>query len=387
MRYFIFFSTLMWITCLSQSPTANKTRRATVALYNVENLWDTIVSADYIDGRYPAKHHLFHQSIALVDAQKLNLPEHKGPWADEALKGKQAIRYQSLAEEFTPHSPKNYNSKIYQKKLKNAAQVISELGRDQSHTAPVVVGLLEVENRQVVEDLVKQNSLDKYNYGIVHYNSYDPRGIDVALVYQQNRFVPTHSQKLSLALRNEEQKREYTRDILMVSGLLDQEKVCFFINHWPSRRGGEEISMAKRQAAAQLLKKHCDSLLKKEPFTQQIIMGDFNDNPNSPSLVDFCGNTHTNLMQKLDQEGFGSLVYKDVSYLFDQIIISNSLFQKEIMPHYGVHKAYIHSKNHLIQQEGNYKNYPWRSWEGDNYTGGYSDHFGVYAILERLESK
>jgi Endonuclease/Exonuclease/phosphatase family len=387
MRYFIFLSQLMWITCLAQSQNGPNIRRATVALYNVENLWDTIPSADYINGRYPPQHPLFHQSIPLAEAEKMNFPEHKGPWSDEALNGKQAIRYQSLANDFTPFSPKNYNAKIYQQKLKNAARVISELGADQTQTAPVVVGLLEVENEQVVADLVRQKSLDKYNYGIVHYNSYDARGIDVALIYQQHRFVPQQQKKLELKLYNEEGKREYTRDILMVSGLLDQEKVCFFINHWPSRRGGEENSMPRRQAAAQWLKKHSDSLSQHEPLTQQIIMGDFNDNPDSPSLINFCGQSHTNLMQPLHEGGFGSLVYKDVSYLFDQILVSNGLFGNKISQNYSVDQAYIYKKSYLINHEGNYKNYPFRSWEGDNYTGGYSDHFGVYAILQRYESK
>ncbi len=197
------------------------------------------------------------------------------------------MRYQSGSEEFTPSSGKNYNTKIYKKKLENEAKVISELGSQYTKTAPAVVGLIEVENRQVIEDLIKEPALAKYDYGIVHYNSYDYRGIDVALIYQKRRFTVTNSLKKELKVYGEEGKREYTRDILVVTGLLDNEKVAFFMNHWPSRRGGEAASLPKRNAAATLLKQQMDSIRTADPETKLFAMGDFNDDPVSASLKNY----------------------------------------------------------------------------------------------------
>ena len=129
------------------------------------------------------------------------------------MKGKKIVRKQSLSEDFTPKSSKNYTYNIYQQKLKNTAQVISEIGTKYTKTAPVIVGLAEVENRQVLKDLVKQDALKKYDYGIEHYNSFDARGIDVALIYQKKRFLVTQSYKKELVIYREDGKREYTRDL------------------------------------------------------------------------------------------------------------------------------------------------------------------------------
>lgn len=251
---------LLIITTISFAQQGKLRKVATVGFLNVENLWDTIKSADYIDGTMDIKNPAFHRSIPLDSVKFLEAEKYEGVWNDESLKGKKAVRYQSGSDEFTPSSGKNYNTKIYKQKLANEAKVISEMGAQYTKTAPAIVGLIEVENRQVIEDLIQQPALAKYNYGIVHYNSYDYRGIDVALIYQKKRFTVTNSEKKELKVYNEEGRREYTRDILVVSGLLDNEKVTIFMNHWPSRRGGEAASLPKRNAAAQLLKKQMDSV-------------------------------------------------------------------------------------------------------------------------------
>jgi hypothetical protein len=195
MRKIISFLTIVIFYSFS-AQTAQLKRVAAIGFYNVENLWDTIRSADYIDGTLPKSHRNFHRSIPLDSLKYLDFDDaYKGKWSDDFLIGKKVVRYQAASEEFTPKSSKNYTHNIYQQKLLNAAKVISELGSKYTKSAPVVVGLAEVENRQVVEDLVKQPPLEKFDFGVVHYNSYDPRGIDVALIYQKKRFTVTHSEK------------------------------------------------------------------------------------------------------------------------------------------------------------------------------------------------
>ena len=373
-------------------------RAVTVGFLNVENLWDTVRSADYIDGTKDKSNPAFHRSIPLDSIKYLEVTEkdYKGVWNDESLAGKKVVRMQGGSEEFTPKSGKNYTYKIYKQKLENEAKVISEMGRAYTGTAPVVVGLIEVENRQVVEDLVKEPALAKYDYGVVHYNSYDYRGIDVAFIYQKRRFTPSKSWKKEVKVFGDNGNREYTRDILVLTGFLDNEKVAFFLNHWPSRRGGEAASLPKRNAAAAILKKEMDSVRSLDPSTKLFAMGDFNDDPISPSLKNYLKavgnpkdlneeNHYLNLMYPLYKKGVASLAYQDAPNLFDQIIVSSNLYSpnNELRKDYSVFKAEVFAPAYLVNKEGNYKGYPFRSWNGDQFTGGYSDHFPAFVVLQK----
>ena len=370
-------------------------RTAAVGFYNVENLWDTVKSVDYIDATLPAHHVNFHRSVPLDSLKYLEITkDYKGPWDYERIKGQKVVRKQILSEDFTPKSNKNYTYNIYQQKLKNIAQVISEIGFKYTKTAPAVVGLVEVENRQVVEALTQQDALKKYDYGVVHYNSFDTRGIDVALIYQKKRFTVTNSYKKELVLFREDGKREYTRDLLVVSGILDGEKVAFFVNHWPSRRGGEAVSMPKRNAAAALLKQEMDALREKNPNIKLIAMGDFNDDPISPSFKNHLKAVgdekelseeypYFNPMYKMYKKGVASLAYRDAPNLFDQIIYSKNLVSSSSAEEYAVYRTEVYAPAYLINKQGNYKGYPFRSWDGDKFTGGYSDHFPVFTILQK----
>ena len=374
---------------------AQMKRTAAVGFYNVENLWDTVKSVDYIDATLPAHHINFHRSVPLDSLKYLEITkDYKGPWDYERIKGQKVVRKQVLSEDFTPKSNKNYTYNIYQQKLKNIAQVISEIGFKYTKTAPAVVGLVEVENRQVVEALTQQDALKKYDYGVVHYNSFDARGIDVALIYQKKRFTVTNSYKKELVLFREDGKREYTRDLLVVSGILDGEKVAFFVNHWPSRRGGEAVSMPKRNAAAALLKQEMDALREKNPNIKLIAMGDFNDDPISPSFKNHLKAVgdekelneeypYFNPMYKMYKKGVASLAYRDVPNLFDQIIYSKNLVSGSSAEEYTVYRTEVYAPAYLINKQGNYKGYPFRSWDGDKFTGGYSDHFPVFTILQK----
>ncbi|MCT2409959.1 endonuclease [Chryseobacterium antibioticum] len=391
-RFISFMAIVFSVMAFAQQGKLRKV--AAVGFLNVENLWDTIRSADYIDGTKDIRNPAFHRSIPIDSIQFLEAEKYDGQWSDGALKGKKAVRYQSGSEEFTPKSGKNYNTKIYKAKLTNEAKVIAELGAQYTKTAPAVVGLIEVENRQVIEDLVKQPALVKYDYGIIHYNSYDYRGIDVALIYQKRRFTVTNSLKKELKVFGDDGKREYTRDILVVTGFLDNEKVAFFMNHWPSRRGGEAVSLPKRNAAAALLKQQMDSIRTADPSTKLFAMGDFNDDPVSASLKnhlkavanpkDLSETTpYLNLMYPLYKKGIASLAYQDAPNLFDQIIVSKNLVSDQVTKEYSVYKAEIFAPAYLVNKEGNYKGYPFRSWNGDQFTGGYSDHFPAFVILQK----
>ena len=374
---------------------AQMKRTAAVGFYNVENLWDTVKSVDYIDATLPVHHVNFHRSVPLDSLKYLEITkDYKGPWDYERIKGQKVVRKQILSEDFTPKSNKNYTYNIYQQKLKNIAQVISEIGFKYTKTAPAVVGLVEVENRQVVEALTQQDALKKYDYGVVHYNSFDTRGIDVALIYQKKRFTVTNSYKKELVLFREDGKREYTRDLLVVSGILDGEKVAFFVNHWPSRRGGEAVSMPKRNAAAALLKQEMDALREKNPNIKLIAMGDFNDDPISPSFKNHLKAVgdekelneeypYFNPMYKMYKKGVASLAYRDAPNLFDQIIYSKNLVSGSSAEEYTVYRTEVYAPAYLINKQGNYKGYPFRSWDGDKFTGGYSDHFPVFTILQK----
>ena len=374
---------------------AQMKRTVAVGFYNVENLWDTVKSVDYIDATLPAHHINFHRSVPLDSLKYLEITkDYKGPWDYERIKGQKVVRKQILSEDFTPKSNKNYTYNIYQQKLKNIAQVISEIGFKYTKTAPAVVGLVEVENRQVVEALTQQDALKKYDYGVVHYNSFDARGIDVALIYQKKRFTVTNSYKKELVLFREDGKREYTRDLLVVSGILDGEKVAFFVNHWPSRRGGEAVSMPKRNPGARLLKKEMDDLREKNPNIKLIAMGDFNDDPISPSFKNHLKAVgdekelneeypYFNPMYKMYKKGVASLAYRDAPNLFDQIIYSKNLVSGSSAEEYTVYRTEVYAPAYLINKQGNYKGYPFRSWDGDKFTGGYSDHFPVFTILQK----
>lgn len=395
MKKIICFLSLMFF-CFSFAQQKGQLRKvATVGFLNVENLWDTIPSADYIDGTKDVSNPAFHRSVPLDSLKYLETTEdYKGEWSDNLLKGKKAVRRQILSDDFTPNSSKRWGTKEYNVKLTNNAKVISELGRDCTGTAPAIVGLIEVENRKVIEDLIKHPTLAKYDYGIVHYNSYDARGIDVALIYQKRRFTVTNSLDKEIKLYESDGKRVYTRGVLVVTGFLDNEKVAFFMNHWPSRSGGEARSLPRRNAAARVLKQQMDSVRALDPSTKLFAMGDFNDDPVSSSLRDHLKAAYTkkdlnentpylNLMYPLYKKGVASLAYQDAPNLFDQIIVSGNVVSDKVGKDYSVYKTEIYAPSYLINKEGSWKGYPLRSWNGDKFTGGYSDHFPAFVVLQR----
>lgn len=292
----------------------------------------------------------------------------------------------------TPTGKDHWTEEIYNDKLKNMAQVISEIGADVTGTSPVIIGVCEVENRRVLEDLINQEALYNIDYGIVHFDSPDRRGIDVALLYQKKIFTPTNYEAHELRIydNNDVTKRIYTRDQLLVSGVLDGEKIHLIVNHWPSRSGGEARSRFKRVKAAKLNKQIIDSLFSEDPYAKIITMGDLNDDPTSPSLSkvlkpkkdkeDVGLKELYNPMEDMFKKGLGTLAYRDGWNLFDQMIVSAELTKTDYSS-YRFYKAGIYNKSYLANPRGRYKGYPYRSYADGGYTGGYSDHFPVYLYL------
>ncbi len=277
---------------------------------------------------------------------------------------------------------------VYEKKQKNMARVISKIGFDLAQNAPAIVGVCEVENFDVLQDLVNQPALKKYNYGIVHYDSPDERGIDNALLYQKAIFKPTFSdtEELIMYRGSDRSKRDYTRDQLYVKGLLDGEEIHFLVNHWPSRGSSE----AKRILAAKSSRSVVDSIQGADPYAKIMIMGDFNDGPYNKSITDNLlgvGKRRKvklkelyNPFDKIYKQGIGTIAWRDTWDLFDQIMMSKSLIQKDYST-YQMYKASVFNANFLQNPEGQYKGYPFRAFADGGFTGGYSDHFPVFVHI------
>lgn len=290
----------------------------------------------------------------------------------------------------TPEGKDNWTLDRYQKKITNISHVLSEIGNDVTGTAPDIIGLCEIENRRVVEDLINHPNLSGGDFGIIHFDSPDERGIDVALLYKKSAFIPGTFKSHRLLLFNVEGFRDYSRDQLVVGGFLDGEEIHFIVNHWPSRSGGEARSRPNRIEAAKLNKKIIDSIIKLNADSKIISMGDFNDDPIDHSFtkvlktagkVKNLGQTTLfNPMEELFRKGMGSLAYRDKWNLFDQFYFTNNLIS-ESRQTYSFWKVGIYNPPYLVNQNGQYKGYPFRTYAGGSYIGGYSDHFPVYLYL------
>ncbi|HMO33258.1 MAG TPA: endonuclease/exonuclease/phosphatase [Lacibacter sp.] len=297
-------------------------------------------------------------------------------------------------DDFTPKGNLNYTSKIYWDKQNKLSTVISQMGANISPDGPAILGVAEIENDTVLNDLVNMPKIKDRNYKIVHYDSPDERGIDVALLYNPRYFKVDTSHNLFVQLPGGSKEAFFTRDVLWVQGKLDGETIHVYVNHWPSRRGGEERSAPARNAAAAVVKRHMDSILKHQPNAKVVIMGDLNDDPISPSLVEVLrarGKVAEvkpgglfNPWMDLYKKGIGTLAYQDAWGLFDQILVSHAWLDKK-QDGFFFYQQHIFNKEYMVENQGRYKGYPMRTWDGSSYRGGYSDHFPTFLVmLKRL---
>lgn len=294
--------------------------------------------------------------------------------------------------EFTPQGSMKWGSMKYNAKLEKMSYAISQIALDHTPVGAVIVGVSELENRGVLEDLVKQPALKNRSYEIVHYDGPDRRGVDVALLYNPKYFIVTNSK--SYRLHSPADTAFRTRDQLLVSGYLQDEKIHIIVNHWPSRSGGEMRSRPKRNEAAALTRSIVDSLYRVEPKARIIVMGDLNDDPFNESVATILGAKENkeevqpgelyNVFWKTHKRGIGSLAYNDQWNMFDQIILSHELLHPAKNKLY-LWKSEIFNRSFLIQQEGAYKGTPLRTHAGGVWLNGYSDHFPtlVYLIKQK----
>lgn len=287
----------------------------------------------------------------------------------------------NLDDDFTPEGSKSWTAKRFRRKTKKIANVIAQIGFKETQRPPVLVGLAEVENSTVLHALLQTKPLKDVDYGFVHFDSPDERGIDTALLYRKSCFEVYQAERIPLIIKNvDTDVRDFTRDILYVRGNLYEEEVHVFVNHWPSRRSGAEQTAYKRKRAAETVLDKIEAL--GIEGQNCIIMGDFNDDPNSESIQKMMDSQYfINPMQKLWSLESGSANYKGEWSLFDQIIISHSFLNHENGTH-SFKKAAIFSEKMISEWKGKYKGNPFRTYVGKKYLGGYSDHFPVYLILQ-----
>lgn len=304
-------------------------------------------------------------------------------------------------EQFLPEGSYNWNQDKYQKKLSNIARVISEIKKEAGafHT---ILGVCEIENRRVLEDLVKHKSIAGAGYKIVHYESPDRRGIDVGLLYRPDQFTYLDSEtlpfvfegtKVAITLSKEEQDDFRTRDALMVHGLIDGEHVAVYVAHLPSRVGGKGEDL--RPLGAEIIYKHAQKMEKKYPGIKIIVMGDMNDNPTDESMTKWMhGKENIKDVKKGDffspftevlEDGTGTLSYQGTWNIYDLILVNksltkakkNSLVIKKIDGYYGQ----VFDEDFLTQQSGKYKGTPFRTFSNGAFINGYSDHYPTYIII------
>ena len=332
------FSAVIVALWLLSSCTGEKTKHFTVAFYNAENLFDTVDDPHKHDNKY--------------------LPDSKIPW----------------------------NTKRYEHKLDNLAKVMSVID---PNGFPSVFGLAEVENRQVVEDLINHDGLKNAGYKIIHKDSPDKRGIDVAMLYQPGKFQPVQTRFIRLQFPSD--PNNGTRDIIYAKGLVyNMDTIHIFINHWVSRYGGKAKTDPFRRYTGHLLRLITDSIFNMQPNANILITGDLNDNPTDTSVLISLGAKKPvppyarkqlyNLSLEEYENGEGTVYYRGW-HMFDQIIVSTAL----VAGHNGMkvtsNKETIVKKDWMLYHPKKGPARPNRTAAG-KYYGGYSDHLPVFIDIE-----
>ena len=308
--------------------------------------------------------------------------------------------------QFLPDGENNWTEAKYEKKLHNMATVIKAMADDNGrfHT---ILGVSEIENRHVLEDLVNQPEIADANYQIVHYDGPDRRGVDVALLYRPDQFQVLESRsipftfegsKVHFTIDLNEQHDFRTRDVLMVRGMLDGEMFAIFVAHLPSRVGGKGQDLRPR--GAEIIYNEAMALMEQYPGIKIAVMGDMNDNPTDESMVTYMHGKET-IAETTDTDffspfismlkaGYGSLAYRGEWSIYDIIMVNKALADAQkgtfqILPIVKKKKAEYYGRvfqqPFMTQQEGPYKGTPFRTFSGGAFIGGYSDHYPTYIII------
>lgn len=335
-RNFIFIITIISIAAgFFNSCTRKSHGTIGLAFYNVENLFDTIDDPTINDESY--------------------LPDSKTPW----------------------------NTQRYEHKLDNIAKVIASID---SSGFPTLVGLSEVENEQVLHDLVANPRIKQAGYSILHKDSPDERGIDVALLYQDKLFHLVKTNYIRFTFPWDPENK--TRDILYTKGVVgNNDTLHVFINHWVSRWGGQEATEPARRYIGKTIGFITDSIFSRQPDANIVIAGDLNDNPTDKSVLadlgavgvngSAKGKTLYNLSYNIYKEGQGSLYYKGWD-MFDQIIVSSALLKGSNGIQLESEEQTVVKYDWMLYHPKNGPARPNRTASGGKYFGGYSDHLPVF---------
>lgn len=292
-------------------------------------------------------------------------------------------------EDFLPEGSYQWTPERYAEKLRHLSDVISLIGKE--FGGPVILGVSEIENRKVLEDLAATPKLQPFHFGVAHHDSPDRRGVDVGLFYNKDRFRVLEVIPHPLIIPDDTAFK--TRDQLLVVGVLDNtDTLHVVVNHWPSKRGGEKRSMPKRAAAAELSRHIADSIKLAHKDAKVIIMGDLNDNPDSKSIMNVLGTKVKikdvedgdlfNPMWQLYRDGIWSYLYQDSPNVIDNIIVSSGLLNPRPNTYKFV-SAHIFRAKFMFSTSGSFAGYPMRTYAAGTYQGGYSDHLPVYIILQK----
>jgi endonuclease/exonuclease/phosphatase family metal-dependent hydrolase len=293
-------------------------------------------------------------------------------------------------EEFTPSGTYHYTSDVYKSKQHNIATVLGKLGTDVTPDGAAIIGMAEVENDRVLSDLVEQPELKERHYKYAWFYTPDERGISTAMLYNPKYLTVLSSGPIHVATELLPAKRT-TRDILHVYGVLAGDSVHILVNHWPSKSGGEAASAPGRKLAATTLKHYTDSLLANNPRAKFLILGDFNDNPNSEGIADILeakaekedvklGNIY-NPWMNMYRRGLGTENYRGEWNLIDQIMVSGAFLDRK-EEKWKFYNAEIGSRDFLTHNTGNNKGLPHRSFSlARRWDNGFSDHFPVLVYL------
>ncbi|OSZ82037.1 hypothetical protein CAP35_01840 [Chitinophagaceae bacterium IBVUCB1] len=285
-------------------------------------------------------------------------------------------------DEFTPTGNYRYTDKIYKQKLRNMAYALQRAGTDKSPKGASIIGLAEVENNTVLNALIAQPELKARGYKYVWYNSTDPRGIDVAILYNPAHFKVIASRQLNV--------RKGAREPLYVKGVLAGDTLHILVNHWPSRKDGADETEHKRKEMAAANRKLIDEIRRINSNAKIVLMGDLNDNPDNESLTQVLGatanqdnvgnNTLFNPFAAMYASGKGTAVFQRRWDLFDQIVLTAGFVKNKGLQYAG---AEIYDRPFLRQETGKFRNYPFRSFRGTYWNNGYSDHFPVIVYLKK----
>ena len=288
---------------------------------------------------------------------------------------------------FTPFGEMHWTKKRFTAKRNAIAKTIIGAGEG---CAPVIIGFAEVEKRYVLNNLIEETPLAQIGYSIIHKDSPDRRGIDVALIYRRELFVPLETEFIEVILPD---TTATTRDILYTKGVLkERDTLHIFVNHWPSKFGGATFSEPGRRAASDALKHKSDSILHNNKYANIVAMGDFNDTPDASTITAL--DKLTNLSYDLHKRGEGSIKYRGAWELIDQILVSPNLLNREKSDsrhqqqhngpgHLCVKSVSIYSPPYLLEKDATYSGMkPKRTYVGPRYNGGISDHLPVILKME-----